>query len=144
MKILIDTNILIHLEDNKVINESFAQFYRLAISNNCKILYHPLAIPKDLDRDKNVDRKQITQSKLRKYERLIDYSKPDEDFNKTVGCKNENDEIDNLQLYQVSRNYVDYFVTEDKGIRSKSKTLNVITFRLVNYLKKKVTLRKIN
>lgn len=125
MKILIDTNILIHLEDNKVINESFAQFYRLAISNNCKILYHPLAIPKDLDRDKDVDRKQITQSKLQKYEKLTDYSKPDEDFNKTVGCKNENDEIDNLQLYQVSRNYVDYFVTEDKGIHSKAKKTGI-------------------
>lgn len=125
MKILIDTNILIHLEDYKVISEDFAQFYRLAISNNCKILYHPLAVPKDLNRDKDVDRKNITQSKLQKYERLADYSKPDEIFNTTVDCKNENDEIDNLQLYQVNKNYVDYFVTEDKGIHSKAKKAGI-------------------
>lgn len=125
MKILIDTNILIHLEDNKVINENFAQFYRLAISNNCKILYHPLAIPKDLDQDKNENRKQITQSKLQKYEQLTDFSKVDEHFNKTVGYKNENDKIDNLQLFQISKNYVDYFVTEDKGIHTKAKKIGI-------------------
>lgn len=146
MRILIDTNILIHLEDNKVINENFAQFYRLAISNNCKIVYHPLAIPNDLNRDKDVDRKRITKSKLQKYEKLTDYSNPDESFTDLVGCKNENDAIDNLQLYQVSKNYVDYFVTEDKGIHSKAqkigiekKVLNIAT--ILNFLEEKFTIK---
>src|SRR5690554_7936192 len=92
MRVLIDTNILIHLEDNKVINESFAQFYRLAISNNCKVMYHPLAIPKDLNRDKDARRREITMSKLQKYEKLTDYSKQDERFNDLVGCKKERSE----------------------------------------------------
>lgn len=146
MRILIDTNILIHLEDNKVINESFAQFYRLAISNNCKVKYHPLAIPKDLDRDKDARRREITMSKLQKYEKLTDYSKPDERFNDLVGCKKENDAIDNLQLYQVSKNYVDYFVTEDKGIHSKaqkigieSKVLNITT--ILKVLEERFTIK---
>ncbi len=123
MKILIDTNILINLEDNKVINESFAQFYRLAISNNCKILFHPLGIPLDLARDKNEERKQITQSKLQKYEKLEDYSEPSDSFNKNIGSKKENDRIDNLQLYQLYKNYVDYFITEDNGIHQKAKKI---------------------
>src|SRR5690554_637693 len=146
MRVLIDTNILIHLEDNKVINESFATFYRLAISNNSKVLYHPLAIPKDLNRDKNEDRKRITKSKLQKYEKLTDYSNPDENFYDSVGCKNENDRIDNLQLYQVNKGYVDYFVTDDKGIHSKAqkigienKVLNIAT--ILSLLEEKYTIK---
>lgn len=125
MRILIDTNILIHLEDNKVINKRFATFYRLAITNNCKVMYHPQAIPIDLNRDKDINRKRITKSKLQKYEKLTDYSNLDENFNNLVGCKKENDIIDNLQLYQVSKNYVDYFITEDKEIHSKAQKIGI-------------------
>lgn len=125
MRILIDTNILINLEDNKVINEKFAQFYLLAISNNCKILYHPNAIPLDIKRDSNSERKEITISKLQKYEKLKDFAKLPEDFNTKLGCKKENDRIDNEQLFQLYKKYVDFFITEDKGIISKGKSINL-------------------
>jgi len=125
VKILIDTNILIHLEDNKIINEKFAEFYRIAISNQCKILYHPKAIPIDLNRDKNEQRKEITKSKLKKYEILADYADITDEFNNKIGFKKVNDEIDNIQLYQVSKKYVDYFITEDKGIHEKAKSIDI-------------------
>lgn len=76
MRILIDTNILIALEDNRVITETFAEFYRIAITNECEILYHPQAIPVDISRDKNNERKKIILSKLTKYQTLQDYAKP--------------------------------------------------------------------
>lgn len=125
MRILIDTNILINLEDNKIINQSFAQFYRLAISNNCKIIYHPLAIPSDLTKDKNDERRKITLSKLQKYEILEDFSSTPESFHKIVGAKKENDKIDNSQLFQLHKKYVDYFITEDNGIHQKAKQINL-------------------
>ncbi|TWP31562.1 hypothetical protein ETU08_00760 [Apibacter muscae] len=99
MKILIDTNILINLEDNKAFSNIFPKFYRLAISNNCKIIYHLQAIPSDLKRDLNTIRKEITISKLQKYEILINYSIPSENFNKIFEVKKENDRIDNKQLF---------------------------------------------
>lgn len=40
MRILIDTNILIHLEDNRVVDDTFYKVYNLAVANNCEILYH--------------------------------------------------------------------------------------------------------
>ena len=76
MKILIDTNILIGLEDNRIITETFAKFYRIAITNDCEILYHPKAIPIDVSRDKNNVRKEILLSKLNKYQTLQDFAKP--------------------------------------------------------------------
>lgn len=125
MRILIDTNILIHLENNNIINDKFAEFYRIAISNKCKILYHPKAIPIDLARDKDIQRREITISKLKKYEQLADYAKLPDAFNVRLGCKKDNDRIDNKQLFQLHKQYVDYFVTEDRGIHVKSKSINL-------------------
>ena len=125
MQILIDTNILIHLEDNKIVDDKFSCFYRLAISNNCKILYHPLAIPNDLQKDTNIQRREITLSKLRKYEALQDYAQPTDDFLSKVKNANSHDNADNMQLYQLYKGYVDYFVTEDQGIHQNAKRVNV-------------------
>jgi predicted nucleic acid-binding protein/ribosomal protein S18 acetylase RimI-like enzyme len=123
MRILIDTNILIHLEDNKVINKSFAKFYQLAISNKCDLYYHPACL-KDLKRDKDVERQSITLSKLDKYVLMPDPAVPTEEFHQKCGVKKANDEIDNVQLYQIVKNYIDYFITEDKGIQEKAEKLN--------------------
>lgn len=125
MQILIDTNILIHLEDNKIVDDKFSRFYRCAISNNCKILYHPLAIPEDLQKDTNIQRREITLSKLKKYEPLQDYAQPTNEFLSLVKNANSHDTIDNLQLFQLYKGYVDYFVTEDQGIHQNAKKVNI-------------------
>lgn len=125
MKILIDTNILIQLEDNKVIEKEFSKFYSLAISNSCKILYHPDAIPKDIGRDKDVVRKSVILSKLGKYEKLNNFTKPTKEFLEKVKNDKINDKIDNRQIFQLYKEYVDLFVTQDKGIHSKAKIFNL-------------------
>lgn len=124
MRILIDTNILIHLEDNKVVNDDFYLFYQIAVSNNCSILYHPHCI-KDLSNDKNVERKQIIQSKLKKYSAMENVAILDDDFSKKIGEKKENDKIDNAQLIQLLKGYVELFVTNDLGIHKKAKLLGL-------------------
>ena len=125
MKILFDTNILIDLEDNKIIDNQFSQFYRLAIINNCKVLYHPKAIPQDIGRDKNIGRQRIIKSKLSKYEKLTDFAEPNQNFLSNFKNSKINDRIDNKQLYQVYKNYVDIFVTQDKGIHKNAKKIDL-------------------
>ncbi|TDS10924.1 hypothetical protein DFQ03_3817 [Maribacter caenipelagi] len=120
MRILIDTNILIELEDNRVITETFSKFYRIANTNDCEILYHPKAIPLDVSRDKNSDRKKIILSKLNKYQFLQDYAKPTIEFTSNLKNSKINDEIDNKQLFQLEKGFVDYFVTQDKGIHKNA------------------------
>lgn len=123
MRILIDTNILIHLEDNKVINDQFAKVYQLAISNKCDLYYHPACL-QDVKRDKDLHRQSITLSKLNKYTQMPDPATPSAEFIALVGQKNDHDEIDNHHLYQVQKEYVDYFITEDKGIHKKAEKIN--------------------
>jgi len=125
VRILVDTNILINLEDNRVINKLFSSFYKLAISNNCKIYYHPKAIPADIQRDKNDERKNIILSKLEKYEKLIEPAELNDDFLKSFPVKKDNDLCDNQQLFQVYKNYVDFFVTQDIGIHKKAKRIEI-------------------
>jgi ribosomal protein S18 acetylase RimI-like enzyme len=125
LKILIDTNILINLEDNKIIQKEFAEFYQIAISNKCSILYHPKAIPEDLSNDRDNDRREIILSKLAKYQKIQNFDLPTEEFLSEIGNTKSNDKIDNKQLYQVYVNYADYFVTEDRGIHSKAKRFNI-------------------
>lgn len=48
-----------------------------------------------------------------------------EEFINIVGQKKENDEVDNVQLFQVHKGYVDYFITEDKGIKDKAKKIGL-------------------
>ena len=121
MRILIDTNILIQLEDNKIIEKDFSRFYNLAISNGCRVLFHPDAIPKDIERDKDSGRRKVILSKLEKYERLVNYAKPSDEFLAKIKNEKINDQIDNRQLYQLFKGYVDFFITQDNGIHKKSK-----------------------
>lgn len=120
MKILIDTNILIQLEDNRIIGKDFSKFYNLAISNGCKILYHPNAIPKDIERDKDTERRNVILSKLEKYESLENCAEPTVEFLGNIKDNKINDKIDNRQLFQLFKGYVDCFVTQDNGIHSKA------------------------
>ncbi|WP_068688963.1 GNAT family N-acetyltransferase [Culturomica massiliensis] len=125
MKILVDTNILIHLEDNKVIDETFSKFYNLAISNNCHIFYHPFAVPEDILRDKNDERRNIILSKLGKYQKLNNPAVSDQFFQSQLKNNCVNDQCDNEQLYQVYRNFVDLFITQDNGIHTKAQKLGL-------------------
>lgn len=120
MKILIDTNIIINLEANKIIEESFTNFIQLAYQFNCDVFYHK-DCEKDILRDKDIERQKITLSKLKKYTSFPNAAAPTVEFIKIVGEKKINDQIDNKQLYQAYLKYTDLFVTEDNGIHKKAK-----------------------
>ncbi|HET6989696.1 MAG TPA: hypothetical protein VFJ43_00155 [Bacteroidia bacterium] len=119
MKILIDTNIIIHLEDNKVVDTNFSSFYQFAISNKCEVFYHSSCI-RDIKRDRDLSRKEITLSKFKKYNPFPDPANITAEFIEMVGQKKENDEIDNIQLFQIYKGYADLFITEDLGIKEKA------------------------
>lgn len=124
MRILIDTNILIHLEDNKVVDSAFYEFYQLAISNSCSVLYHRDCII-DLSNDVNTERRKIILSKIKKYSALENPAELDSSFSNEIGEKNKNDKIDNAQLFQIYKGYVELFITEDIEIHKKAKKLDL-------------------
>jgi len=64
---LIDTNILIKLEDYHVIEKAYANFAELVASYKVDVFVHEVT-KDDIGRDKNIQRREISLSKISKYQ----------------------------------------------------------------------------
>jgi predicted metallopeptidase len=66
---LIDTNIIIGLEDNHTVKLAYAKFSQLAAKHKVNVFVHEAARD-DYGQDKDLKRRQISLSKLAKYQLL--------------------------------------------------------------------------
>lgn len=115
--VLLDTNVLIALEDTgRVLDESLANLVLLA-SGRYQFFIHPKQY-RDLNRDSNVGRRKLLLSRIKQFHVLEAAPEGTKDFFLSIGwkCSNENDLVDNCLLLSVKRNAVDYLLTEDKGL----------------------------
>lgn len=127
MRILIDTNIFIYRENDHVLPGNLEKLLKILNVINAKILIHPKSV-EELKRDLNEDRKKVALSKINTYPLLESPPKPDVDNNflNLVGYpSNPNDYVDNMILYSVYKDAVDFLITEDKGIQKKSDRLGI-------------------
>ncbi len=117
MRFLLDTNILIPLEDShRPLEDSLANFIRLANANGHELLYHP-ASEDDIRQDTDTERRNQTLQRLRRYSRLdarlaCPWNTPTTD---------RNDAADNEILYALELNAVHALVTEDRKIHAKAR-----------------------
>lgn len=125
MRILIDTNIFIHLEDDKEIESNFSLFNQIASENHCVILVHPASV-EDIKRDKDKVRSNRMISKIAKYPALKNPPEPDAGFSVLLGSPTKpNDIVDDKILYALKQNCIDILVTEDLGIHSDAERCGV-------------------
>lgn len=122
MRFLLDTNILIPLEDSgHVLEKSLANFVRLAHANNHQLVYHP-ASEDDFFRDSNTDRRKQNLDRIKQYTRLehrppCPWNSPD---------TGSNDAADNEILYALHCDAVHALVTEDRGVHDKAKARGLV------------------
>lgn len=122
MRILIDTNIFIYREDNKVLPESLQNLLRALNSLKTEIIVHPGSI-EELRGDADAGRREIALSKINAYPRLESPPSPERDaaFLERAGRpENPNDRVDNMLLYAVYKDAVDFLITEDRRIHNKA------------------------
>jgi len=127
MRILFDTNIFIHREDDKVISNNLQSLLRTLSRMKTEILIHPLSI-NELKRDKDEERKKIIISKVQSYCQLECPPDPrkDTEFKDKVNWKEWGKDIeDNTLIYAVYKDAVDFLITEDKAIHKKAKDLGI-------------------
>lgn len=117
MRFLLDTNIIIPLEDSRLpLRPSLANFVRLAREHGHQLVYHP-ASKDDINRDDNIERKRQT------FERLVQYTCLDA----VPSCPwntpetSPNDAADNAILFALECDAADALVTEDRGIHNKAR-----------------------
>lgn len=127
MRVLIDTNILIYREDDRDVSPEISTLMKILSKTHTDVLLHPASL-KDIQRDRNEERKRITLSKVEAYQILENAPVPDEDeefFENTGAPKRVNDETDNLILYSVYKNAVGFLITNDNGIHLNASKLGI-------------------
>lgn len=126
-KILIDTNILIGLEDHKEIDAAFSLLQQKCQANSVQIWIHE-ASRQDIERDKNDPRKAIILSKIAKFPELTGIPIPDQaTLEASYGkISKPNDYVDVVLLYALHEGRaVDFLVTQDRGVHKRAAQLGI-------------------
>ena len=127
MNILLDTNILIPLEDtSKTLDSSFAELRKLSAEQHHCLYIHPMQF-EDINRDKNQERRTIVLSRLKQYSQIENPPiLSDQECNELgLSQSNDNDRVDNNVLFALYRGAVHLLVTNDEGIHRKASKIGL-------------------
>jgi predicted nucleic acid-binding protein len=126
MKVLLDTNIIIHRETSHIINKSIGQLFRLLDKGKYTKCIHPVTI-KEIEKNLNLLTVQSFQVKLESYKQLIQTTPIGQEFKFIIEeiDKSQNDFNDSILLNEIYMERIDYFITEDKKIHKKAKLLDI-------------------
>jgi hypothetical protein len=127
IRFLIDTNICIHREDDKIIPDALSEFMRLANELNLQMVIHPLSLT-ELNRDQDAHRRETILSKLGSYAVLSNPPDPIADIDylsRISGDRGKSVSNDAIILYSLARNAADFFITEDGGIHKIAKRVGI-------------------
>lgn len=121
MRVLLDTNIIIHRENNIVTNNNIGLLYNWLDKSNAVKLIHQYTFD-ELYKYNNKEKKELYDVKLQSYTKLQTIASQSQLFIEALkdGTINKNDEIDNQLLYETYCGRVDYLITEDKNLLRKS------------------------
>ena len=128
MRILLDTNIVIHRENRRISNYSIGHLFRWIDKLKHDKVIHPYTID-ELKKYRDPETQEVLSVKLDAYNIIKTVQKPSSEFLDKVSLydKNINDAIDNCLLYELYSGRVDAFITEDRKLRNKA-----ISLRLAN------------
>jgi len=128
-RFLIDTNIVVHLEDNKVIDPVYSTLSSLCHKHKVSLYVHDASI-KDIERDKDLERKKIILTKLKKFSPIRTVLNPEIDTRETLVTKfgklpKDNDLVDVELLSSLEVGVVDFLITEDLGIHKRAERVGI-------------------
>jgi ribosomal protein S18 acetylase RimI-like enzyme len=120
-KFLIDTNIVIGLEDNRPVDAGLTELTRRCSANGVR-LFVDTAVDEDIQRDRDTARREVTRSKLEKFERLRGIRYPDDpELARRFGIINSaNDRSDCRLLFCLERKATDFLITRDTGLQKRA------------------------
>lgn len=126
MRVLLDTNIVIHRENHRISNYSIGHLFNWLDKLNCEKIIHPYTLD-ELKKFGDSSKTELLGIKLQAYNVLKTVKVPDEEFLSIIGGggNTPNDRIDNSLLYEVFLGRVDVLITEDKGIKRKANLLGI-------------------
>lgn len=119
---LIDTNILIGLEDHHAVQPAYARFSKLAAAYKLDVFVHEAA-KDDIARDADQERRAISLSKIEKFQSLEKVKGlTRQDLEREFGSlPRHNDVVDATLLHAVSIGATDFLVTQDQGLHERAR-----------------------
>ena len=126
MKALLDTNIIIHREANKIVSQDIGILYRWLDRGQYTKCIHSATI-EEVKKNPNKEIVDLFLVKLESYE-VIDIPSPLQDEVKKVSDQldtTDNDKVDTVLLNEVFIGRVDILITEDKKIHKKALELGI-------------------
>jgi ribosomal protein S18 acetylase RimI-like enzyme len=140
---LIDTNVIIGLEDHRTVQPAFAALLSIAAKHKIDILVHEAARD-DIQRDKDISRRSISLSKLEKFQALKKVRGLDRlDLEKRFGpLSRPNDLVDATLLDSIERGAADFLVTEDRRLHERARRASPELGRRVLFVADAVQLLK--
>ncbi len=126
MKALLDTNIIIHREANRIISQDIGILYRWLDRGQYTKCIHSATI-EEVKKNLNKETVELFLVKLESYE-VVDIPSPLQEEVKTVSERidtTDNDKTDTILLNEVYVGRVDILITEDKKIHRKALELGI-------------------
>ncbi len=139
MKILLDTNIIIHREANKIYKPEIGQLFKWIDNLKYSKYIHPLTI-QELERYKDPNALDTMSIKIESYNLLKHQAPLGEEILKVSRNidKQDNDINDTQILNEVYEGRVDILISEDKKIHTKANLLGIAdkVYKIENFLEK--------
>jgi GNAT superfamily N-acetyltransferase/predicted nucleic acid-binding protein len=144
-KYLIDTNVLIGLEDPQEVSPEFASLLQLAAKHSVAIFIHE-ASRDDLARDTDHVRRRISLSKAAKFQliqrvRGLASDVLEAEFGRLL---RPNDVVDATLLHALKLGVADFLITEDRGLHERARRHGSELARRVLYVADAVLLLRSN
>lgn len=126
MKILLDTNIVIHREAATVVKDDIGVLFWWLDNLHYSKCIHPISV-EELEKHEDPKVVKTIKAKLASYNILKTKAPIDETIHKISDLhdKNQNDFNDTIIINELYDNRVDVLITEDKRLRSKATLLGV-------------------
>jgi len=142
MKILLDTNIIIHREASTVINEDIGVLFNWIDKLKYQKYVHPASI-EEIRKHGNHKVVSTMEIKIKNYNLLRTESPESNEITeiRRIFDQNENDYYDTTILKEIFNNRVDFFISEDRKIHQKANHLGIPekVFTIESFLEKVTT-----
>jgi predicted nucleic acid-binding protein len=141
-KVLLDTNIIIHREASKVINQDIGVLFNWIDKLKYSKYIHPITV-QELNKNKDSKTVETMNIKIGSYN-VIKHVAPTSQELEAISIKvdiNENDRGDTLLLNEVFCERVDILISEDKKIHYKAELIGISdkVFKIEQFLEKVIS-----
>ena len=139
MKVLLDTNIIIHREANRVVEHDIGQLFNWIDKLHYEKYIHPITIS-EIDSYQNKQVVETFSVKLDSYNR-IKHQLPFSEAVQSISAEfdvNDNDINDTHLLNEIYESRIDLLITQDKKIHTKASRLGLSdkVFKIQSFLEK--------